>query len=512
MALTGNFNSTDKAVMSSRSPINQDLFAYAADFSQQTLSPELKDNLSRLARLIANAVEAYSCVIFIANRQRREIIVGGYHTLSRNFVPSSRIGYGCGLIGWCAENGVNITVSPFEAEPSTLIYYRDEKGLKSFTAMPIIDEGGQVLGVIACDSKKSYAFPKITEKVLVDFSGQCAAVMTLVKNLEAARREQIPPSAPLAEWIDELQRAGDEDDLMQLSTHLPDEIVQRDALVAITIAESGIGSGRFYAKSELDHLGHRLLDMVYKHKKVICAERSVHVLPSNDLHSRSFISVAFRVLGQEAGSLNVLSMSGQVFTQNDIDILERIARIVGSRLEHIRLRDRFSSMEETAGILSAKLFSVKGNALLSEAAQQKKSASMMRISFDNLHELEQAFGFVGVHRCIKQVVRLVEQVKGSSAIACILDSSSMLLLVESSEAKRLETRLRTLVKKIKGNEQNENFLYPHITAGEMIVSGMKISTAEFPSDGKTVESLAEKTLATLTARILVKKLEAVVNV
>ena len=106
---------------------------------------------------------------------------------------------------------------------------------------------------------------------------------------------------PVPEMLELLREQTSEEELLNAACQIPEEIIDRDALAIVVTENSGEGS--LYTSGEIDHLQHRLLELVYRHKKVICGERSVHVLPNRDMESRSFLSVPFRVMGEEAGSL-----------------------------------------------------------------------------------------------------------------------------------------------------------------------------------------------------------------
>lgn len=423
------------------------LFDYHYDLSRNNLSAELRENLDRLARLMANAVEAYSSVIFLSNAQRKEIIVGGYHTLSRHFLPSARIGYGHGLVGWCIENGTSITVCPFEADPSTLMYYNGEASLKSFIAMPIFNTSKKILGVVVCDSKKNYAFPKITEKILVDFAEQCASVVSLVNKLDNTNKDSQPPLATLSTWLQNLQRTEKEEDLLSIAIQMPCYIPKRDGLAVVLASELGVGSCVFRTKCKSNSIESKLLDLVFRHKRIVYTERLVHLVAQDDTRDRSFLSVALTSLGEEIGSINLLSESNESFSVHDIEILEHAAKVISDKLEHLRLRERFSVASEISGFLPPRFFLAKSSIVIKESKDRKVRLSLLRISVIGVHELEKLLGFVSLEKGINRLLRLINQVRCSSSIACRISDTSVILLTESIQAKRIAPRLRSLMAK-----------------------------------------------------------------
>jgi GAF domain-containing protein len=459
---------------------------------------ELAPHLNQLSALIANITEAYTVAIFLADNSQKILTLGGLHTLSRDFLPESQIGFGCGLIGWTAENGVRISVCPFEHDARTLLCYGKDQDLKSFIAVPILDSSNVLLGVISCDSKKNYAFAKVTEKILLDCAAQAAVLISLVRKTAPAGEELQKPDENLLDAVIEgFREHEDESGLLNAVAELPPELVKRDALVVVTTAEWGVGQGKFYSTSTEARVGHRLLEMVCKHKKIICAERSVHALPVDDIKQRSFLSIPFHVLGREAGSFNLLSRPHEAFNASQIAAMEKIAKVVGHELERIRLREKHSGSYGNGTLLSWKHFSINAKALLAEAKAQRASMSFLRLNFKNLMEIEEFAGVEATVSLLNQLVRLVEQTVRPPALACTVYGSQIVILSESSEAERLVLRLRRLIERINTSDYIKELRNSGVKLGSLLNRGLEVASVRYPIDGTSVTELAAKSRATL---------------
>lgn len=158
----------------------------------------IKADLCRLARFGANISDSHSCFIFLPSRivrgeeqgrehgQSDDVELAGYHTLSSDVLEHSRLPVGSGIIGWVAKHHQSIHVSPFEHDSRTLGIYRADQKLKSFIGIPIPLEKGFAeagrsasSGVIACDSKKSYAFSKLQGKLLEGLAAEVSNTVRL---------------------------------------------------------------------------------------------------------------------------------------------------------------------------------------------------------------------------------------------------------------------------------------------------------------------------------------------
>lgn len=460
-----------------------------------THESELHTALSGLSDLIANVIEAYSASIFVAHGKDRILEMFGAHTLSREFAHGAKIPFGSGLVGWVAENARRISVCPFENDATTLLYYTKDQALKSFIAVPIVDSRGRLLGVIACDSKKSYAFSKIGEKILVDCAKEAAKIIELHQRLSKAEGKRDLPANALEEVLESLRTQEDERSLLSTACDLPDALVRRDALVVLSLAEGGIGEGVFYSKASESRIGNRLLEHVCRHKRIICGERSVHAPASDDTKNRSFLSIPFHVLGREAGSLNLLSRPHDAFQATEIVALEKIAHVIGKELERIRLRMTKDSTTELLGMQSWKTFELQAKVRLTQAKKDRTPLTLIRLRFSNMVEIESARGIDSTVSAIQRLFRLIEQVKGHDALACPLYGTDLLLLIRSEETDRMLHRLKSIIAKPVTESTQQSVIGEGI--GAILIRGLSITSSQFPRDGETITDLAAKTLRTV---------------
>ena len=455
---------------------------------------EVGKSLGHLAQLIANVTEAHTTCIFLVDPQAEVLRLGGAHSLSRDFLEEATIPFGSGLVGWTAENGVRISVSPFEHDSTTLLYYCADQGLKSFVAVPIHNQQKKLIGVISCDSKKTYAFAKVTEKLLLDFAVQAAHLIELTN--EFTTKPQKKPAEPqdIEKFIESLREYETETDLLSAAASVPPSLIQRDALVLITTAEGGVGQGVFYRSPSENNTSHRLLEMVCKHKKIICAEKSVQALSSDETENRSFLSVPFRVLGREAGSYNLLSEPFQPFDAEQIALLERISKAVGRELERVRLIESSSLSEELTGIASWKNFAMKAKLFLDLENSNTQAFTVARISLTNLTEIEDYYGIEAATSIMQKLMRLIDQIKGNPSLSCYLYGFQVLLMINTRDLRQTIHRLETLIERLKP----EDFSLPECPMrsrlSELLLDGLLITTARYPNDGKSIEELTLKTL------------------
>lgn len=467
--------------------------------------------LGDLTHLVANATEAYSALIFIANPETRTLRLAAAQSLSRDIVPKVEIPYGSGLVGWVAENGVRISVCPFEHDATTLIYYSKDQELKSFIALPITEGENKLIGVLVCDSKKSYAFAKVAEKVLIDCTRQAAHLVTMARHLNTEKSKPEMTPGALEAALEVLREQDREKSLLSAVCDLPEELLRRDALVVLCLSDGGVGEGVFYSKATESRNGNRLFDLVCQHKKVICGDRAVQAIAPDDTKSRSFLSVPFHVLGREAGSINALSLPRTPFQLTEVALLERVAKVVGRELERIRLRNATPLSNPKSGLSSWNTFSVQAKVFLGEARRTNVPLTLARISLANISEIEALYGMDTTLGAMQKFSRLIEQVRGQESLGCIVHGSHYLLLLKADEAPRVLSRLSQVITRQVGPENPMESLALGPQIGKMFMQGIRAALATFPQHGETLEELASKTLRLVSETRQEEQREVAVN-
>ncbi len=448
---------------------------------------KLEESLTKLVRLIANVTESYTSAIFVADTKNRVLHSLAHHSLSREYVEGIQIPYGRGLVGWTAENKVRITVCPFEHDASTLLYYPSDQGLKSFIAVPILTSENEVIGVITCDSKKSYAFAKITEKILTECAAQAELLIQLHQANESlsSKRPLVKSTNALDDFIEKLRAASSEAALFEITCSLSQSILKRDALIALVTSNEGYGEATFYSKAPDARVEHHLMDLVCKNKKIISTEKSVHVLPSDDIRARSFLSVPFHIYGKEAGALNILSAAFEPFSTADIQTLEKLAKVIGRELEHHRSKAIAHSRQVGPSLLPWKHFTAKSEAMLFSAPG---AYTLLRIQFEGLLSLEETLGVDTLTEVHEQMIRFVQQLAPNPMLASAPYGTSIFVFGLTNAIHTVKNRLGSLVSRIHTVQGTNPSNRLDASAGELLHRALSIKVS---TSGKKTSSLKE---------------------
>ncbi len=447
----------------------------------------LQVNLNSLTEIIASITNSNSVVIFSA--QDNILNIKSYFTHSEVLLADAQIKFGSGLVGWVAENKTKLSISPFEHSAKSLLYYSAEQEIQSFIALPILDSNQTLIGVLACDSKNENTYTKQIENSLNSFIRQ----ITLLYQTDSVITENIPQrqSNPdiLVQFIETLRLQNTEDGLFNAASKIPKEIADYSALVVINSAEKGVGIGNVYSTSRDEQLKHRLLETICRHKRVLCSEKNVRIFSQNDVEEqKGFLSIPFRALEQEAGSINLTTAPSIEFSDSEINALENIAKVIGQILENIRLKERLTS-HNAFPTLSWKMFFAQATLMLQQRQKTKEKLGLIRVDFNNIEDVERKFSVLSTLELLERATRLAEQVKRQNSAICRIYDSKLYILTAFEEVPSFANRFCKMIEKLYLTDKTNGISKQQC---EMLLNNVSILSACAPEDGNTLEELIAK--------------------
>ena len=132
-------------------------------------SPEL---LNQLVELTANVSNAFTIALYKINLSGKTLTLRHYISLSTNFNPEIKVGFGKGLIGMVAKNKKLLIEENYKNSSAIIDFYKKKEDLKSYLITPVIHESLE--GALYIDSKESYNFPTKLQKILSGLVNQIA--------------------------------------------------------------------------------------------------------------------------------------------------------------------------------------------------------------------------------------------------------------------------------------------------------------------------------------------------
>jgi len=142
--------------------------------------------LRHLLSIVANAFDAYSSVLFLAESPD-QYRLASHFSLGDDLLRDAKIEPGKGVVGWVLRNNQPLLVNNFELQGESLGYYsgRGESVVKAFMGCPLRD--GQ--GALCVDSKKSYSFSTKDQKILHQFAEFIAMLQLDTSRSESSKMD-----------------------------------------------------------------------------------------------------------------------------------------------------------------------------------------------------------------------------------------------------------------------------------------------------------------------------------
>lgn len=137
--------------------------------SQKKTTPEL---LNQLVEITGNVSGAFTIALYKVNLRSKTLSLRHHISLSTNFNPEIKFGFGKGLVGMVAKNKQLLIEENYANNPITIDFYKEKENLKSYLITPVIHTNLE--GVLFIDSKESYGFPTKQQKILSGLTNQIA--------------------------------------------------------------------------------------------------------------------------------------------------------------------------------------------------------------------------------------------------------------------------------------------------------------------------------------------------
>ena len=134
------------------------------------MMPYATASLEALTRAAANAFEAHTVALFLADDSADALHLAAFESLSNNIVPDCVIRPGQGLVGWVFREDRVLHAVHFQRDTKTLGIFDRDVGIRAFLACPLPERSG----VLMAASKNRYAFPDKCQKIIKDFAALAA--------------------------------------------------------------------------------------------------------------------------------------------------------------------------------------------------------------------------------------------------------------------------------------------------------------------------------------------------
>lgn len=458
-------------------------------------SPQI---LTQLIELTSNVTNAFTTALFVADPIQKTLTLKESHTLSLNLDKKARIAYGEGPIGQVAENEAPFLEEHFKSNTSVLKMYKAKEDLKSFLAVPVISDGDGLTGVLVVDSKESYGFSILTQKIVTGFAGQMAWHLSMGNDCAEATENDSFPYKELVKFSRSITDAHNPTAIAERLMRIPPSILPCDAMAVIWLDENQ-NTGKI--------IRHRGWGQNLNHWKILPGKGVVGSSIKNriPLLSKSLgrnQPVLFREKEKIEGFKTALSVPiifndhllavlvcaskhPHELTRSDLKRLNMVGTIAAPTLFYVKEKrqwDYDKNLDPVTGIPNHRCMVEYREKIEKEVFNGRKQIFFLNIHLKNLLNLYETQGVILADQLLKQIVSLLSKVIPSPKFLFKYSDTSFLVLImkiKEEEKDNLETKLKHVFDKT-----------PFYVEGQSIMVEAELGVSTFPEEGTNLCELA----------------------
>ncbi|MCH7760435.1 GAF domain-containing protein [candidate division TA06 bacterium] len=368
---------------------------------------ELKELLSEIARMIIGVTKGDSCLIYLFDEKKEELILRGSYNPHPRLLGRIKLHLGEGITGWVAEKREPVAITENASEDPRFKFYHNlpEDRYEAFLSVPI-EVRGDLVGVVNVQHKKVYLH-SITEIALLstiaDLVGG-AIENTRLREKAERRARQIETLAKVSRTIVSEPYPHE---ILKLIVTIAAEVINAK-VVSLFLLQEKKGELRLeatqsgseeYRKKPPIKVGESISGKVMKSKEpmaVLNVQREPAFLHKEIARKEglsSFLSVPMLIKEKAIGVINCYTSEEHRFTEEEIRVLSTIANQAAVVIENTRLREEAQAAQEaleTRKIIErAKGILMNKNGLSEEGAYELIQRQAMNLR-KKMHEIAEA--------------------------------------------------------------------------------------------------------------------------
>jgi diguanylate cyclase (GGDEF)-like protein len=385
----------------------------------------IEADINGLVELVSNVTEAYTTAVFLADNQNRMLRLWRFYSLSDKVNAKAKIPYGTGPIGIVAESKMDFDLARFDERDSDLLgIYAKNESIKSFFAVPILNKGGNLEGVISIDSKKSFVFANKEQKLLKLFAKQFADIINnlKIKNFLDTESSDIEF---ICNFVSKITNIVDLNVLLHLTLESLKRLVECESyFICLRTDDNESEFCIVSSNSRKDLQGLRFSDksglagcVIDEKKSFLLGNRKddfgSYVFTSSESlgRVRSFLGVPLILQNEVIGLICLIDDKEDVFRHRDQQVISIMADNVAIIIAHIKALARIESLSTNidglTGLKNFCGFSDYIELMFQSAKQKRQHLSLMILDIDNFRRHNERIGYKTGNEILKQIAQFL---------------------------------------------------------------------------------------------------------
>ncbi len=462
----------------------------------QTSVQEVHQALYHTLELLHGTLSLHTCVLLMPAGDGERLHIVELVTSSDD-IADGPFSLGSGAVGAAVRRKLTTNLQKIRAGYRGLCYYRGPAVVRSFLAVPVL-ENGHFRAVLCADRLEDRPFTPQEEELL---RGSTSHVLRAVENervflqLERAKRQQ----EILYRGSTALSTALNQDEVMEVGLATAAEIAPHD-FAAITdyqvegrrhIVRRAIG------ERALDFQGLRFRDNASLTAMVV---KNRHYLPyRGDFDSKhqilftkkaklkginSLLVLPLVVREEPIGTLIVAAKAAQAFGASARETLQALANQLAVAIANaraVRLLEEKATTDGLTGCLNKRAFLAEMEQRILAAQRFRRKLSLIVTDLDHFKAVNDTYGHQSGDLVLRELARVLKRVKRETDLVARFGGEEFCVLCEETDARGA----RLLAERVRDELQSTEVA---TELGPLKVTA-SLGVATFPDDATTAEAL-----------------------
>lgn len=462
----------------------------------QTSVQEVHQALYHTVELLHGTLGLHTCVLLMPTADGERLQITELVTSSTD-IAEGPFSLGSGAVGAAVRRKLTTSLQQIRPGYGGLCYYRGPAAVRSFLAVPVL-ENGHFRAVLCADRLDDRPFTQKEEELL---RSSTSHILRSVENervfvqLERSKRQQ----EILYRGSRALSTALNQDAVMEVGLATAAEIAPHDFAAITEYQTEGRRHIVLRAAGEraLDFQGLRFRDNASLTAMVV---KNKHYLPYRgafDAKQQILFTKKARLKGMESllvlplvvreepiGTLIVAARSAEAFGSSAREVLQALATqlaVAIANARSVRLLEERATTDGLTGCLNKRAFLAEMEQKILAAQRFRRKLSLIVTDLDHFKAVNDTYGHASGDRVLRELGRVLRSVKRETDLVARFGGEEFCVLCEETDAHGA----RLLAERVREELANAEVA---TELGPLKVTA-SLGVATFPDDASTAEAL-----------------------
>lgn len=419
-----------------------------------------------IIRLVNKVFKPHTTALFLRDKEDLVLLEGFSSTPL--FQPHKRLKIGEGIIGLIAKEKRAILIGDFFQDATTLGYYTKDLPIRCFLGVPIILEE-KVEGVLVMDSRERETFTEKEKEALISISHTLGLLLDSIRSYLVKEREASRLST-ISDLSSDLLRVSNTGEVFKYAFKKIEKVLKPERIYFASVDESSQRGCIEYSwgedKTETGFsffLDEGQVGWIARNKGSFregnLSKKELYRFSKDEPKTKNQSFLGVPVMEKKdciIGALWVEKRESDAFTEEDENILKRIADTLGIGLTRAQLYEKIQDMADRDS-LTFLYNHRKFQEILGEKIQKKRNLVLMILDIDHFKSINDEFTHPRGDRVLKEIAQVLSSFKegiaaryGGEEFAFILPGYSKEKGIEMAE--RICSKVKSLLFHFEGKE------------------------------------------------------------